>query len=127
MQRDNPDVVSPTRGSKAHGERQVGQDAARDLIDRLFDVNDPPLLKKDLLDAICYDQGCHPETAQTYIDALCSKLHPDAPYFAHTVNRQAHVSPKVSTPRAEDTTTLLLAAQPPQTRRTRQRKGGGNA
>ena len=129
MESHNPDVLHPTRGAKAHAERHDAQDLAEQCIWDLFKVYDGrPILKKELVDAVAFDQGCSQDSAQQYVDAL-SSIHPRAPFVTHEVNRKSHVSPKDLQLLAEDAGSLAPQqdSKQPTKSRTRQRKGGGNA
>ena len=46
-----------------------------------------------MIDAIAFDLPCAQETAQDYLNALCS-IHPRAPFVSHDVDRKPHVSLK---------------------------------
>ena len=108
MQTNNPDVLHPTRSSKAHEERLLAVDQALQTCKEMFKVYGGPILKKELVDAVAYDQGCSQETAQSYVDAL-SSIHPRSPLITHAVNHKAHCSLKDPQLLAEDAGTVALS------------------
>ena len=130
MQTNNPDVLHPTRGSLSHGERLDAIDRAEQTIRELFEVyGGRPILKKEVVDAVAFAEGCTQETAQSYVDAL-SSIHPLSPFVSHEVNRKAHLSikdPQLLTEDADNVASQQDSKQPPKKDRPQRRKGGANA
>ena len=87
-----------------------------------------------MIDAIAFDLPCAQETAQDYLNALCS-IHPRAPFVSHDVDRKPHVSLKDTQLLNEDANLSASqqdSKQPPKKRRppspkTKTQEGGGNA
>ncbi len=133
MSTHNPDVLHPTRGTQAHLERLQALERAEQTIRELFKFYEGlPLLKKDLVDAVAFAEGCAQETAQGYVDAL-SSIHPRSPFVTHEVNKQAHVFLKDPQLLAEDAGTLAPlqhSQQPPKKHNLQKpkkaKKGGAN-
>ena len=135
MTTNNPDVLHPTRGSQAHEERLHAQALTEKVVrDLLKAYGGLPLPKKDVVDAIAFELGCSQETAQGYLDALCS-IHPRAPFVSHEINRKTHISLKDTQLLNEDANLSASqqdSKQPPKKRRppspkTKTQEGGGNA
>ena len=134
MTTNNPDVLNPTRGSKAHAERLRAQAEAEQIVRDLSAVyGGDPLLKKDVVDAVAFGLGCSQETAQSYVDALCS-IHPRAPFLNCEIGREAHVAikdPQLLNEDADRSASKQPPKQPPKKSRTRSPrkapKGGGIA
>ena len=94
MTTNNPDVLQPTRASRAHDERLKALAEAEQVVRDLSAVyGGDPILKKDVLDAVAFALGCSQETAQSYVDALCS-IHPRAPFLNCEIGRKVHVAIK---------------------------------
>ena len=134
MTTNNPDVLHPTRGSKAHEERLAAVAWAEQIIRDLSAVyGGDPLLKKDVVDAVAFEQGCSQETAQSYVDALCS-IHPRAPFLNFGTGSKTRVAikhPQLLNEDANLSASKKPSEQSPKTstpRAPRQaRKGGANA
>ena len=111
MTTNNPDVLHPTRGSRAHDERlKALADAEKVVRDLSAVYGGDPILKKDVLDAVAFELGCSQETAQSYVDALCS-IHPRAPFLNCEIGRKAHVA--IKDPQLLNEDANLSASKPP--------------
>ena len=135
MATNNPDVLHPTRGSRAHEERLQALADTEKVVRDLFAVyGGDPILKKDVIDAVAFELGCSQETAQSYVDALC-RIHPRAPFLNCEIGRKTHVAikdPQLLKDDANLSASQQDSKQPPKkssrTRSPRKApKGGANA